>query len=115
MDIFKIIAVDFDGTLCENRWPGIGEPNEELIQYLKDQQKLGARVILWTCRADKALDDALLWCYHHSLCVDAVNENLPEMIDEFGFDTRKIFAHEYIDDRMCTKFNLPYERRKDNE
>lgn len=23
----KIIAVDFDGTLCENKWPDIGIPN----------------------------------------------------------------------------------------
>lgn len=30
---------------------------------------------------------------------DAVNENLPEIIAEFGGDTRKIFANEYIDDR----------------
>lgn len=31
----NIIAVDFDGTLCENKWPEIGIPNEELIEYLK--------------------------------------------------------------------------------
>ena len=24
----KIIAVDFDGTLCENNWPEIGEPKK---------------------------------------------------------------------------------------
>lgn len=24
----NIIAVDFDGTLCENKWPEIGMPNE---------------------------------------------------------------------------------------
>ena len=36
---FKIIAVDFDGTLCENEWPKIGTPNFELIRYLKNEQK----------------------------------------------------------------------------
>lgn len=35
----KIIAVDFDGTLCENNWPGIGAPNEELIEYLRNRKK----------------------------------------------------------------------------
>lgn len=34
----KIIAVDFDGTLCENNWPGIGAPNEELIEYLRNRK-----------------------------------------------------------------------------
>lgn len=37
----NIIAVDFDGTLCENKWPEIGMPNEELIEYLK--KKTGQR------------------------------------------------------------------------
>ena len=27
----RVIAVDFDGTLCENKYPKIGEPNRELI------------------------------------------------------------------------------------
>ena len=30
---------------------------------------------------------------------DAVNENLPEIVEAFGVDPRKIFANEYIDDR----------------
>lgn len=34
----KIIAVDFDGTLCENKWPEIGAANEELIEYLRDRK-----------------------------------------------------------------------------
>lgn len=36
----NIIAVDFDGTLCENKWPEIGMPNEELIEYLKKKDRL---------------------------------------------------------------------------
>ena len=96
----KIIAVDFDGTLCENKWPGIGEPRMDVIRYCKDEQKKGAKLILWTCRQGKELLDALYWCnVGLDLAFDAVNENLPEIIEEFGHDTRKIFAHEYIDDR----------------
>ena len=33
----NIIAVDFDGTLCENKWTEIGMPNEKLIEYLKKE------------------------------------------------------------------------------
>ena len=42
----KIIAVDFDGTLCENKWPEIGKANKEMITYLKDRQANGDKLIL---------------------------------------------------------------------
>lgn len=95
----KIIAVDFDGTLCENKWPEIGTANEKLIEYLRDRQKSGDKLILWTCRVDGMLQKAVEWCKEKELVFDAVNENLPEIIENFGSDTRKIFANEYIDDR----------------
>ena len=112
----KIIAVDFDGTLCENKYPEIGEANRRLAGYLKCQQSLfGAKLILWTCRTDERLTEAVTWCHDKlGLVFDAVNDNLPEAIGEFGHNTRKIFAHEYIDDRMSTKFKLPFKRRKKN-
>lgn len=59
----QIIAVDFDGTLCENKWPEIGEPNTELISYLIEMRKtFDAKIILWTCRAGEMLDKAVNWC-----------------------------------------------------
>ena len=51
---YKIIAVDFDGTLCFSNWPELGEPNTRLIQYLQAQQAAGNKIILWTCRAGDA-------------------------------------------------------------
>ena len=43
----RIIAVDFDGTLCENAWPEIGEPIEPIVKYVKYQQFTGAKVMGW--------------------------------------------------------------------
>ncbi|MEY8515351.1 hypothetical protein AALC25_00215 [Lachnospiraceae bacterium 29-84] len=97
---FKIIAVDFDGTLCEDKWPEIGEANDALITYLMRQRGTGIKLILWTCRAGERLEEAVRWCSAHGLYFDAVNENLPEVLEWMGGDSRKIFAHEYIDDRM---------------
>lgn len=94
-----VIAVDFDGTLCENKYPEIGDPNKEMIDYLKKRQQDGAKLVLWTCRVDELLDNAVRWSRNRGLIFDAVNENLPEIIAEFGTDTRKIFANEYVDDR----------------
>ena len=107
-----VIAVDFDGTLCENKYPQIGDPKNNTIAYLKDKQRNGAKVVLWTCRINELLDAAVRWCRNQRLIFDAVNQNVPEIIEEFGGDTRKIFANEYIDDRNVmplkeeTKSNL---------
>ena len=96
----KIIAVDFDGTLCENKWPDIGKPNEKIISYLKLEKLRGTKLILWTCRTGKELEAALKWSSEHGIYFDAVNRNIPEIVESFGNDeSRKIFAHEYIDDR----------------
>lgn len=52
----NIIAVDFDGTLCENKWPEIGMPNEELIEYLKKRQTSGNEWrMLEMCEEDEKL------------------------------------------------------------
>lgn len=34
----RIIAVDFDGTLCHGNWPGVGEPNRKLETSKRGQQ-----------------------------------------------------------------------------
>ena len=94
-----IYAVDFDGTLSRGRWPDLGEPNEILFDFLKQQKEKGARVILDTCRNGEQLEAAVSYCRDWGLEFDAVNENLPELIELYGRDTRKINADFYIDDR----------------
>lgn len=105
-----IIAVDFDGVLCESKWPGIGAPNMHLIEWLKMHRANGDRVILWTCRTGEKLDMANAFCNGFQLYFDAVNENLPDMVERFGSDPRKIYADLYIDDHAADKsqFHIPY-------
>lgn len=97
---YTIIAVDFDGTLCYSNWPELGEPNRPLIEYLRAQQKSGNKLILWTCRAGEALEKAVSWCKDQDLTFDAVNDNLPEVIEMYGNNSRKITCDYYIDDRV---------------
>ena len=101
----NIIAVDFDGTLCENKWPEIGMPNEEFIEYLKKRQTNGEKLILWTSRNEEQTKDAVEWCKEHELVFDAVNDNLPEIIEFYGHNSRKISSDYYIDDRMLLPEN----------
>jgi hypothetical protein len=97
-----IIAVDFDGTLCENSFPYIGIEYAGIVDRLKNLQSRGAKLVLWTCRRDELLRVAEEWCADRGLVFDAVNENTKENIAEFGKETRKVFAHYYLDDRNAT-------------
>lgn len=96
---FQTIAVDFDGTLCFSKWPELGEPNRPLIEYLKVWRNQGNKLILWTCRAGEALEKAVSWCRDQQLEFDAVNDNLPEIIEMYGNNSRKVTCDYYIDDK----------------
>ena len=103
----KIIAVDFDGTLCENAYPEIGHPKYAVINYVRRQKMQGAKLILWTNRSGVCLQEAIRWCKQFGIVFDAINENIPEMVEFFNGDCRKVFANEYLDDRAIP---LPVER-----
>lgn len=93
------IAVDFDGTLCADRFPEIGEPNLKLIEYLIKQRASGNILILWTCRTGIYLEEAINFCCEQGLKFDYINENTIEVRNRFG-DARKVYADVYLDDRM---------------
>ena len=95
----KVIAVDFDGTLCESKWPDIGKANTRLIEWLIRQQADGARLVLWSCREGKLLDQAVMWCLNRGLKFDAINDNTKERQEQYGNNCRKVSADIYIDDR----------------
>ena len=102
----KIIAVDFDGCLVTNAFPDIGSTIPETVDRLKKEQCDGARVILWTCRRGDQLTAAIRWCAMQGIYLDAVNENLPDVITAFGGDTRKIYADVYLDDKAVNVSDL---------
>ena len=97
-----IIAVDFDGTLSFGEWPDVGPANKDLFRFLLHRQKEGDRIILWTCRAGDELALAVEWCRMKGLEFDAVNDDLPEIIEQYGGNSRKISCDYYIDDRAVS-------------
>ena len=99
----KIIAVDFDGTLCEEKWPGIGKPRMHVIKEAIARQRAGDTIILWTCREGARLIEAIEWLAKQGLCCDYVNMNAPWLNEKYGNDSRKIGADEYWDDRSVRK------------
>ena len=99
---YNIIAVDFDGTLCNECYPAIGEANLPLIDVLKQRRKNGDKLILWTCREEEMLDHAVQWCNYYGLFFDAVNDNIDEIKRKYRHNSRKITADIYVDDKAMT-------------
>ena len=106
----RILAVDFDGTLFENRYPDVGAPivgsdAEMLIDKVIRLQNEGWYIILWSCREGGPFATAINEAARHGLVFDAVNRNHPDAHRAFGLPAnsydlpRKIFAHRYLDDR----------------
>ncbi|MBP5504402.1 MAG: hypothetical protein IKR94_02710 [Bacteroidales bacterium] len=91
------IAVDFDGTIVEDAYPEVGKPRPFAIKTLQMLARKH-RLILWTCREGKQLEDAVTFCQQNGIELYAVNKNYPEE-DDNDFFCRKIDADIYIDDR----------------
>ncbi len=93
-----IIAIDFDGTIVEHKYPSIGKPFPFAFETLEALQKNGHQIILWTYRNGKELDEAVKFCHTKGVEFYAVNKNYPE--EEYDQTApRKIHADIYIDDR----------------
>lgn len=103
----RVIAVDFDGTLCVDRYPEIGEPITRTILYIKKCKELGDIVILWTCRQGEYLTAAVEWCKRQGIVFDYINENANHNVAQYGGDTRKIYADLYLDDKAVSPSGLP--------
>mgnify|MGYP003245409565 CR=1 FL=1 len=84
-----IIAVDFDGTIVEHRYPEIGKEIPFAIDTLKMLQKEGHRLILWSVREDELLNEAVEFCRQRGLEFYAVNTNYPEEQTGHQYFSRK--------------------------
>lgn len=102
-----ILAIDYDGTLFEGKWPHVGQPRRAIINQAIAFRERGTQVILWTCREKQYLDEAVRRCQEVGLEFDAINDNLPIIYERMrandatldAFCKRKIFADIYVDDR----------------
>ena len=99
----KVIAVDFDGTVVEHKYPAIGKEMLFAFATLKALHKKGHKLILWTYRVGEPLREAVEYCKQNGIEFYAVNKNFPdEVMDENV--ARKINADIFIDDRNVGGF-----------
>lgn len=93
-----VIAVDFDGTIVEHKYPAIGDEIPFAFDTIKQLIADGHQLILWTYRAGAELQEAVDYCKQHGVSFYAVNKNYPEEVFSDKI-SRKILADIYIDDR----------------
>jgi len=97
------IAVDFDGTIVEHEYPAIGKEMLFAFETLKELDKHGALLILWTFRSGSELEQAVDYCRKRGIEFYAVNKSYPEEIFDESI-SRKINADVFIDDRNVGGF-----------
>ena len=93
------IAVDFDGTIVEHCYPAIGPEKPFAIDTLKYLSAKRHKLILWTVREGRLLDEAVAYCKNRGLEFYAVNKNYPEEKPTHEGYSRKLQADLFIDDR----------------
>lgn len=102
-----ILAVDFDGTICEVDYPGIGREREGAKEYINKLYDEGYMIVINTCRTNagevKAQDMAEEFLKLRGIKYHKINENMDHLIEVYGCDTRKISADVYIDDKCLYK------------
>lgn len=104
MNSSLVLAVDFDGTVVVDRYPEIGKPMPFAFEALRKLAQDGHRIVLWTYRAGKPLDEAVAFMKKQGIDLYAVNESFPGEKVDFVRTSRKIHADFFIDDRIVGGF-----------
>ena len=106
MNNIKIYAVDFDGCLAiSDEDLKIVKKNDDVFNYFLNLDRNKNKIILWTCRTGKQLEEAIIFCKENGLVFDKINDNLEE-IKFKGCYSRKVFADYYVDDKNIDMYKL---------
>lgn len=94
-----LIAVDFDGTIVEHKYPRIGREIPFATETLKRLIQDGHRLILWTIRHGESLQEAVDWCKERGVEFWSVNADYAEQDIEAEERSPKVKCDMYVDDR----------------
>lgn len=90
-----ILAIDFDGTVVEHKYPDIGKDVPHAVRVLKRIISNNHQIIIWTMRCDKYLDEAVDWYKKNGIPFTGANINKSQNV---WTNSPKVYAHRYIDD-----------------
>lgn len=95
-----IIAIDFDGTLHTGKWPEIGSPAPYAVEMMQKLKADGHCLIIWTCREGERQTEMVNWLLEKGIPFDRVNDHQTGSWEVYGYKSRKVYAHLYIDDKQ---------------
>ena len=104
-----IIAIDFDGTIVEDRYPHIGNLRKDAAETIQQLYDDGHYIIIWTCRTGLKAEEARTFLFGNEIPYHQLNKSNPENVAKYGIDTRKVYADVYIDDKAITPLPEWYE------
>jgi hypothetical protein len=88
------IAIDFDGTCVSYEYPSVGK-DIGAQAILKRIVENGGKLILWTMRSGKQLDDAIEWFRANEIPLFGIQANPTQFT---WTKSNKCYAKLYIDD-----------------
>jgi hypothetical protein len=100
-----IIAIDFDGTIVDDKFPEIGTLKKGAKEAINKLYSEGYYIIIWTSRCAEQLLDAVVFLAVNDIKFNAVNKNCPINMAKYGGNPRKVYADVYIDDNGL--YDLP--------
>lgn len=99
MNKAKILAVDFDGTIVEATFPGLGKVKPGAIKYIRQLYEDGYIILINTCRTGAFEGHAAHFLDYLGIPYHYINSNYPAQVEFFKQDSRKLSADLYIDDK----------------
>lgn len=99
-----ILAIDFDGTICRGKYPAIDGQQPYAAVTVNQLYDDGHYLIINTCRSGDQLTEAVNWMLQQGIKFHRVNDNHPEQTALYNNNSRKIYAHIYIDDKNLGGF-----------
>lgn len=95
-----IIAIDFDGTICRGQYPNIDGLQLDAKKYIQKLKADGHYIIIYTCRCGDYLTQVINWLLENEIPFDRVNDNEPKSTALYKHNSRKVYAHIYVDDKQ---------------
>ena len=102
----KVIAIDFDGTIVDDKFPDFGDVKEGAKEVINELLEVGHEVIIWSCQDAEEIEHVL---YRLGINYTAINENTESMMQRWGNNPRKIGADNFIDDKGLDTTNIDWE------
>lgn len=91
----QVIAVDFDGTCVDHRFPDVGPDVPHVVEVLRRLRAEGCHLVLWTMRSEEYLDHAVRWFAERDITLYGVNTNPTQWT---WTSSPKAYANVYVDD-----------------